>query len=94
LPLAFARLLGIEAKRIVSYGFRHWGAEPYDAACHLWKPVVKSWLVQDKVSAFSFGRNGIKNKHICGEVFSDYQGFIEGALRTDRLVMEKIQPAY
>ena len=93
LPLAFARLMKIEPKRILSYGIRHWGADPYGAACHLWKPGVKSWLVQDKVSAFSIGRNGINNVHICGEAFSDYQGFIEGALRTAHEVMEKTQAA-
>jgi monoamine oxidase len=90
LPLAFARLMGIAPKRIVSYGIRHWGTEPYGAACHLWKPGIKSWTVQDKVSAFSLVRNGPENVHICGEAFSDYQGFIEGALRTAHEVMGKM----
>lgn len=90
LPLAFSRFMGIDPKRIVSYGIRHWGTEPYGAACHLWKPGIKSWTVQEKVAAFSLGRNGPANVHICGEAFSDYQGFIEGALRTANEVMRKI----
>lgn len=90
LPLAFSRFLGIDPKCILSYGIRHWGAEPYGAACHLWKPRVKSWAVQQRVSAFSLQRNGPANVHICGEAFSDYQGFIEGALRTAHEVMEKV----
>jgi monoamine oxidase len=90
LPLAFSRFMGIHPKRIVSYGIRHWGTEPYGAACHLWKPGVKSWTVQEKVTAFSLERNGAANVHICGEAFSDYQGFIEGALRTAHEVMRKM----
>jgi hypothetical protein len=91
LPLAFSRLMGIDPKRIVSYGIRHWGTEPYGAACHLWKPGIKSWKVQEKMAAFSLGRNGPANVHICGEAFSDYQGFIEGALRTAHDVMGKME---
>jgi monoamine oxidase len=91
LPLAFSRLMGIDPKRIVSYGIRHWGTEPYGAACHLWKPGIKPWRVQEKVAAFSLGRNGPANVHICGEAFSDYQGFIEGALRTAHDVMGKME---
>lgn len=90
LPQAFSRFMDIDPKRIVSYGIRHWGTEPYGAACHLWKPGIKSWTVQEKVSAFSLGRNGPANVHICGEAFSDYQGFIEGALRTAHDVIKKM----
>jgi monoamine oxidase len=91
LPLAFSRFIGIDPKRIVSYGIRHWGTELYGVACHLWKPGVKSWAVQERVAAFSLERNGPANVHICGEAFSDYQGFIEGALRTAHDVMVKME---
>jgi len=90
LPLAFSRFMNIDPKRIISYGIRHWGAEPYGAACHLWKPRIKPWVVQEKMAAFSLERNGLANIHICGEAFSDYQGFIEGALRTARDVMGRM----
>ncbi|MDD1617331.1 MAG: hypothetical protein CG439_2472, partial [Methylococcaceae bacterium NSP1-2] len=90
LPEVFASFVGIDPKRILSYGIRHWGAEPYGAACHLWKPKIKSWDVQEKITAFSLDHNSPANIHICGEAFSDYQGFIEGALRTAQSVMEKI----
>jgi len=91
LPLAFSRFMGIDPKCIVSSGIRHWGTEPYGAACHLWKPGIKSWTVQERVAAFSLERNGPANVHICGEAFSDYQGFIEGALRTAHEVMGKME---
>ncbi len=90
LPEAFAHFIGINPKRILSYGIRHWGTEPYGAACHLWKPKVKSWAVQEKLSAFSLEHHSPANIHICGEAFSDYQCFIEGALRTAHTVMKKI----
>ncbi len=90
LPLAFSRLMGIDPKRIIGFGIRHWGTEPYGAACHIWKPGIKSWAVEEKVSVFSLERNGHANIHICGEAFSNYQGFIEGALRTAHKVMGKI----
>jgi len=88
LPQVFARFMNIDPKRILSYGIRHWGIEPYGAACHLWKPGVLSWNVQDKVAAFALERHGPMNVHICGEAFSDYQGFIEGALRTAHQVVD------
>lgn len=64
LPLAFSRFIGIDPKLIVSYGIRHWETEPYGADCHLWKPGVKSWAVQERVAAFSLERNGPANVHI------------------------------
>jgi monoamine oxidase len=30
------------------------------------------------------------NVHICGEAYSDFQGFIEGGLRTAKAVVERI----
>lgn len=90
LPAAFARFMGIDPKRILSAGIRHWGTEPYGAACHLWKPNVQAWKVQEKMAAFALERNGPANIHVCGEAFSDYQGFMEGALRTAEKALEKM----
>jgi monoamine oxidase len=37
----------------------------------------------DRLKAFSLiGQPGRGNLHVCGEAFSDYQGFIEGSLRS------------
>ena len=43
----------------------------------------------DAFKAFDFG-SGAKNVHIVGEAYSDYQGFIEGALNTCELALEGI----
>jgi monoamine oxidase len=90
LPRAFAHFLNIDPKRVLNYGIRHWGIEPYGAACHLWKPGMKSWKIEEKVTAFALERHCPSNVHICGEAFSDYQGFIEGALRTAQNVIARM----
>jgi monoamine oxidase len=91
LPLQFARHLGLDPREIIAYGIRDWGREPYGAACHLWKPGVQSWKVMEALTAFPLIEGAAPNVHICGEAFSDYQGFMEGAVRTAHRVMTQIQ---
>ncbi len=91
LPLRFARLMGIDRQQIVTYGLRDWGRDPYGAACHLWRPGVESWKVMEALAAFPLREGAAPNIHICGEAFSDYQGFMEGALRTAHRVMAQIR---
>ncbi|MBM4262399.1 MAG: FAD-dependent oxidoreductase [Deltaproteobacteria bacterium] len=78
-------------------GIRDWGKEPYGGACHAWRPGQKSWEVMDELEAFSLsGEKGKKHVHVCGEAYSDYQGFIEGSLRSTARVLERLgkaQPA-
>lgn len=75
---------------IEDFGIRDWGKEPYGAACHAWRPNTKSWEVIVRLRAFSLisDRNKHKNIHVCGEAYSDYQGFIEGALRSAQGVLD------
>jgi hypothetical protein len=74
------------------YGVRDWGRPPYLGANHTWRPERKSWEVLSRLSAFSLGSSdaGLENIHICGEAFSDYHGFIEGALRSAAHVLHRI----
>jgi monoamine oxidase len=74
---------------IVTYGIRDWARAPYGAANHGWQPGVRSWKVMDAFSAFDFG-SGARNLHIVGEAYSDYQGFIEGALNSAELALRTI----
>ena len=46
----------------------------------------------DVFKAFDFG-SGAKNIHIVGEAYSDYQGFVEGALNTAELALETMKIA-
>ena len=77
---------------ILTYGIRDWARAPYGAANHGWQPGIRSWRVMDSFKAFDFG-SGAKNVHIVGEAYSDYQGFIEGALNSCELALADIAPA-
>jgi len=74
--------------RLVAVGIRDWGKEPFGGACHAWKPGVKSWEVIREFTAFPLDAGGPAILHICGEAYSDYQGFIEGSLRSVGRVLE------
>ncbi|MFZ5550814.1 MAG: flavin monoamine oxidase family protein [Pseudomonadota bacterium] len=74
---------------IVTYGIRDWARAPYGAANHGWQPGVRSWKVMEAFKAFDFG-SGARNVHIVGEAYSDYQGFIEGALNSAELALRTI----
>ena len=70
-------------KSVRAYGIRDWSREPFGAASHVWNPGVASREVRDRLAAFPLeGATNVENVHICGEAYSDYQGFIEGALRS------------
>ncbi|MDZ8052713.1 MAG: flavin monoamine oxidase family protein [Aulosira sp. ZfuVER01] len=78
---------------IEDFGIHDWGKAPYGAACHAWRPNVKSGEVMVRLRAFSSINDQYKHKniHICGETYSDYQGFIEGALRSAQDVLKWIE---
>jgi monoamine oxidase len=79
--------------RLLACGMRDWGKKPFGAAAHGWLPGVMSWRHIDFLEAFSLNPDSPerKNIHICGEAFSDYQGFIEGSLRSARRVLRSIE---
>lgn len=65
-------------QKIIYYSIMDWSHAPYHAGVHLWKPGVVSEHIIQFLSSFGEKRT----LHICGETYSDYQGFIEGGLRT------------
>jgi hypothetical protein len=73
-------------ERLLACGIRDWGKDPYGAAVHVWRPRAKSWEVAELFTAFSLAGE-TRNLHICGDAYSDYQGFIEGALRSAERVL-------
>ncbi len=75
---------------IVSYGIRDWARAPVGAANHGWRPGVQSGPVRHSLKAFSMG-SGRRNTHVCGEAYSDYHGFVEGALNSAELALRKIR---
>jgi monoamine oxidase len=89
-----------DASEIQFYGIRDWGREPYHGANHAWRPERQSWKILERVSAFTIGDRKTHildpargaTVHICGEAYSDYHGFIEGALRSAAHVLHKMKP--
>jgi len=81
-----------EAKLISCFGIRDWSREPFEAGCHIWKAGVRVEEAIKELTAFSlYGASpSNKNIHICGEAYSDFQGFIEGGLRTALKVIKHI----
>jgi Flavin containing amine oxidoreductase len=101
--IQYLKLYGLNRNRkgIEFYGIRDWGREPYLGAAHSWFPERRSWEVMKRLSAFAIGPGKHRTKpdhqeqatlHVCGEAYSDYQAFIEGALRSAAHVLHKIDP--
>ena len=89
--------VGRHAPHVCAYGIRDWSAAPFGGAAHVWRPGARSRRAsRDPLVAFRLrGREDdrhLANVHICGEAYSDFQGFIEGALRTAEAVVEAIVP--
>jgi len=76
---------------IKSFAIRDWSHAPFGAACHAWKPRINVPKALAELKAFGLTKtHDTKNIHICGEAYSDYQGFIEGALRSAADVLATI----
>ncbi|RQS64100.1 amine oxidase [Burkholderia sp. Bp8963] len=65
--------------------FRDWGDDPYGGGWNSWNIGVKSWEVKQQIVQ----PMGDKPLFICGEAYSDAQGWVEGALQTADLVLRK-----
>ncbi|HVI47227.1 MAG TPA: FAD-dependent oxidoreductase [Chitinophaga sp.] len=65
--------------------FRDWGEDPYGGGWNSWNIGVKSWEVRDKIV------HPLPDcpLFICGEAYSDAQGWVEGALQTADIMLEK-----
>jgi monoamine oxidase len=91
--LSYAREEGADsttADRVLVAGMHDWGLRPYEGACHAWRPGSDPAAVMSYFHAFSLSSTAEKRLHICGEAYSDYQGFIEGALRSAANVLENV----
>lgn len=81
------------ADDLLACGMHDWGKEPFGAAAHGWLPGERSWEHMKYLAAFpGTGNENVKNK-ICvvGEAYSDYQGFIEGSLRSAEMALKTIE---
>jgi hypothetical protein len=85
-------LVELELPHVLSYGIRDWSRLPFAGAAHVWRPGTDSVGTGRELRAFALDGSTVQNVHICGEAYSDFQGFIEGALRSARQVCELIAP--
>jgi hypothetical protein len=91
-PLPDEELVELELPHVLSYGIRDWSRKPYVGAAHVWRPGADPVSVSKALRAFSLDGDVANNVHVCGEAYSDFQGFIEGALRSACQVCDEIAP--
>jgi hypothetical protein len=69
----------------IQAAYADWGDDPFGAGAHVWNQGAKSWSVVDRmtqpVPAFPC--------YVCGEAYSTTQGWVEGALETAEIVLQK-----
>jgi len=72
--------------KVRSAAFRDWGEDPYGGGWNSWNIGVKTWEVRDKIV------HPIEDcpMYICGEAYSDAQGWVEGALQTADIMLRKL----
>jgi monoamine oxidase len=65
--------------------FRDWGDDPFGGGWNSWNIGVRSPDVKQRIVQPIDG----KRLFICGEAYSDAQGWVEGALQTADLMLAK-----
>lgn len=65
--------------------FRDWGDDPFGGGWNSWNIGVKSWEVKQEIVQPFPGRP----LYVCGEAYSDAQGWVEGALQTADIMLAK-----
>lgn len=73
--------------RVQDAAFRDWGDDPFGGGWNSWNIGVKSWVVKRKIT------HPIADcpLYICGEAYSDAQGWVEGALDTANIMLRKME---
>jgi lysine 2-monooxygenase len=66
--------------------FYDWGRDPHGGAWHGWAPRFKSW----EVRPFMRQPNPGLDLFICGEAYSQRNGWVEGAINSAEMVLERM----
>ncbi|NEP58334.1 MAG: FAD-dependent oxidoreductase [Symploca sp. SIO2G7] len=67
--------------------YRDWGDDPFGGGWNSWNIGVKSWDVKHQIVK----PLPPKPLYICGEAYSDAQGWVEGALQTAEMVLKHFE---
>lgn len=78
-------LHGVDVPEPIAHCYKDWGAEPFGAGWYLWKAGEKSWEVMPAVRR----PWPEENVYICGDCYSNLQGWVEGALNTAELMLNE-----
>ncbi|MEA2577848.1 MAG: hypothetical protein QOD78_1436, partial [Chloroflexota bacterium] len=70
----------------VGSAFKHWGADPLECGWHYWRAGADSVRVIADIAQPSPGHE----LYICGEAYSRWQAWVEGALETGATVVERL----
>jgi len=84
-----ALLHGIQASEIpppVVGAFADWGLDPYGGGWNFWQPQMN---VQEAMTKVKTPLGADRSVYLVGESYSGVQGWVEGALSTTELVLEK-----
>lgn len=73
--------------KVLNAAFRDWGDDPFGGGWNSWNIGVKSWEVRDKI-VHPIDKC---NLYICGEAYSDAQGWVEGALQTADIMLKTMK---
>lgn len=66
--------------------FKDWGEDPFGGGWNSWNIGVKSWVVKEEILKPVYN----VPLYICGEAYSDAQGWVEGALQTAENMLPKV----
>lgn len=72
---------------VCNAAFRDWGDDPFGGGWNSWNIGVKSWEVKQAIIQPAAERG----LYICGEAYSDAQGWVEGALQTADMMLAKLE---
>ena len=87
-----ARQLGVihclsYAPQVQAAAFRDWSDDAFGGGWNSWNIGVKSLGVKHRIVQPMSGGQPL---YICGEAYSDAQGWVEGALQTADFVLQKL----
>lgn len=71
---------------VVNAAFRDWGDDPFGGGWNSWNIGVESWKVKEQIVQ-PLAETPL---YICGEAYSDAQGWVEGALQTADMMLKKL----
>lgn len=78
-------LHGIEVPEPLASCYKDWSEEPFGAGWFLWKAGEKTWEVMPRARQPWEG----EDVFVCGDCYSNLQGWVEGALNTAELMLEE-----